>query len=97
MIIHSAIYNNSSTSCYRMEVKQSGERFDIGCQSPLAGDIDALVRNAYSSGNEQMWGTLASDYFVRAQKNMEVKLQVKMRAPTTLPNALDVALHLEAI
>ena len=28
---------------------------------------------------------------------MEVKQQVKMRAPTTLPDALDVALQLEAI
>ena len=42
-------------------------------------------------------GTLACDYFVRALTNMEVKHQVKMRAPTTLPDALDVALHLEAI
>ena len=63
----------------------------------LAGDIHALVRKACPSGNEQMWGTLACDYFVRALTNMEVKQQVKMRAPTTLPDALDIALHLEAI
>ena len=63
----------------------------------LAGKIDAHVRKAYPSGNEQMWGTLACDYFVRALTNMEVKHQVKMRAPTTLLDALDVALHLEAI
>ena len=62
----------------------------------LAGDIDALVRKAYPFGNELMWGTLACDYFVRTLTNMEVKQQVKMRAPTTLPDALDVALHSEA-
>ena len=63
----------------------------------LAGDIDALVRKAYPSGNEQTWGTLACDYFVRALTNMEVKQQVNIRAPTTLYDALDVALHLRAI
>ena len=63
----------------------------------LAGDIDALVRKAYPSGNEQTWGTLACDYFVRALTNIEVKQQVNIRAPTTLPDALDVALHLRAI
>ena len=29
----------------------------------LAGDIDALVRKAYPSGNEQMWGDISLRLF----------------------------------
>ena len=36
----------------------------------LAGDIEALVRKAYPSGNEQTWRTLACEYFVRALTNI---------------------------
>ena len=60
----------------------------------LVGDIDAFVRNAYPSGNEQMCGTLACHYIVRALTNMEVNQHVKMMARTTLLEALDIALHL---
>ena len=61
----------------------------------LAGDIDALVRKAYPSGNEQMWGTLACDYFVLNKHGGEAPGKNEGTYYTT--DALDVALHLEAI
>ena len=37
------------------------------------------------------------DYVVRGLTKIEVKQHVAIRAPTALPDALDVALHLEII
>lgn len=62
----------------------------------LAADVESLVRKAYPQGNESMIDTLACDYFVRALTDPEVKQQVKLRAPTTLRQALEFATQIEA-
>lgn len=61
----------------------------------LAADIEFLVRKAYPTIDEKGVDSLACDYFVRALTHPEVRQQVKFRAPTTLRQALEIAIQIE--
>ena len=66
-------------------------------QQKRGNRLKKLATESDAQPKEQMWGTLACDYVVRTLTTMEVKQHVEMRAPTTPPDALDVALHLDVI
>ena len=61
--------------------------------------LKKLATESDAQPKEQMWGTLACDYVGRTLTltTIDVKQHVEMRAPTTPPDALDVAFHLDVI
>jgi hypothetical protein len=63
----------------------------------LAADIEGLIHQAYPEGSLHLWDALSKDYFINALKNAEMQLQVKLRQPTTLQEALEMAQNYEAI
>lgn len=63
----------------------------------LAGDIEALVRQAYPKADEDTLVTLGVDNFVQAITDPEVQLEVRRRAPASVREAVELATHAEAI
>ena len=62
----------------------------------LAGDIERLVRLAYPSGTPEMLEALAKDQFVDAVNDDDIRLRIAQSRPTTLRQALEIALELES-
>ena len=62
----------------------------------LAGDIERLVRLAYPNGSPEMLEALAKDHFVDAVQDDEICLRIAQGRPTTLRQALEIALELES-
>ena len=62
----------------------------------LAGDIERLVRLAYPSGTPEMLEALAKDQFVDAVHDDDIRLRIAQSRPTTLRQALEIALELES-
>jgi hypothetical protein len=61
----------------------------------LAGDIERLVRLAYPSGTPEMLEAFAKDQFVDAVHDDDIRLRIAQSRPTTLHQALEIALELE--
>lgn len=62
----------------------------------LAGDIERLVRLAYPNGTPEMLEALAKDQFVDAVQDDNIRLRIAQSRPTTLGQALEIALELES-
>ena len=67
-----------------------------GSLPELAGDIERLVRLAYPSGTPEMLEALAKDQFVNAVHDDDIRLRIAQSRPTTLRQALEIALELES-
>ena len=91
-----ARFNDGKTGEYAKIALQERMRKAKESLPELAADVESLVRKAYPSIDERAIDTLACDHFIRALTDQEVKQQVKYRAPTTLKQALEFAVQIEA-
>lgn len=62
----------------------------------LAEDVERLVRLAYPEAAESMVEVLAKDQFVDALPDEDMRLRIRQNKPTTLRDALGLALELES-
>ena len=62
----------------------------------LAEDVERLVRLAYPEAAESMVEVLAKDQFVDALPDEDMRLRIRQNKPTTLRDALRLALELES-
>ena len=62
----------------------------------LAEDMERLVRLAYPNGTPEMLEDLAKDQFVDAVHDDDIRPRIVQTRPTTLRQALEIALELES-
>ena len=95
-----ALDSRYGTLC-QSELNRATLRNRIRCHDEslpeLVGDIERLVRLAYSSGTLEMLKAFAKDQFVDAVHDDDIRLRIAQSRPTTLRQALEIALKLESL
>ena len=80
---------------YKAQLKQRRRKRDKGLPK-LAQDIKRLTRMAYPSAFMDLRDTLSKDSFIEALNDAEMELFIYQKEPTTIDNAVRLALKYEA-
>ena len=83
------------TELNRMRLKARTRRREESL-AELAEDVERLVRLAYPEADEAMVEVLAQDQFIDALPEEDIRLRIRQNKPTTLRDALRMALELES-
>lgn len=87
--------NNNRTEMFRAGLK-SRTRQKNESLPELAQAIRRLTRNAYPQAPTELREVLAKDAFVDALEDIDTKWKIKQSRPSTLNEALEIAVELEA-
>jgi hypothetical protein len=93
--LESRFGNRRQTELNRMKLRSRSRRRDETLPE-LAEDIERLARLAYPEASTTVLETLTKDQFIDALPDDEIRLRVAQSRPTSLQEALGVALELES-
>lgn len=93
--LESRFGNRRQTELNRMKLRSRSRRRDETLPE-LAEDIESLARLAYPDASSTVLETLTRDQFIDALTDDEIRLRVAQSRPTSLREALGVALELES-
>ena len=81
-----------ATIQFRRRKREQGESLP-----KYAGEVERLFRLAYPRANFELQQQMTTDQFIEGLNDSELRVQVKLRRPATLKDALIMAMEVEAV